>query len=71
MAIYKTYSPTLSEHEATVGRALDYARNYYFGEEEATEQAIGHARHVDTINGIGIYYDYAADYYFFTDESGE
>lgn len=62
------YDHILQDSEATEENALDFARGFVFGECTATEQTIGHYRHIDSINGIGVYYDYAADYYFFVDE---
>jgi len=69
MHTYNTYPPILPE--TTEEKALDFARGYWFGEDEAEPQEIRYANYIDTIDGVGIYYDYAADYYFFTDESGE
>ena len=40
-----------------------------WGEVETSEQTIKYHNYIDTINGVGIYYDFGADYYFFTDES--
>lgn len=49
--------------------ALDHARGFAFDEIDTTIDNIAFARHVATINGVGVYYDYGADYYFFTNES--
>ena len=49
--------------------AIDYARGMVWGECEATEQNIKYRDYIDTVDGIGVYYDFGADYYFFTDES--
>tara|TARA_R110000796_G_scaffold37533_1_gene94719 strand:- start:473 stop:691 length:219 start_codon:yes stop_codon:yes gene_type:complete len=49
--------------------AIDYARGMVWSECEATEQNIKYADHIDTVDGVGVYYDFGADYYFFTDES--
>ena len=48
--------------------ALDYARGMAWGEVETTEQKAYHSDHVQTIDGVGVWYNYGADYYFFTDE---
>ena len=51
--------------------AIDYARGMVWSECEATEQNIKYRDYIDTVNGVGVYYDFGADYYFFTDETGE
>ena len=51
--------------------ALDYASGMVWCEEEATEQEIYHSDLIETIDGVGVFYNYKADYYFFTDETGE
>jgi len=72
MAIYKTFDAILQGYEAeTEEAAIEYARGMVWSECEAIEQNIGHARHIDTVDSVGVYYDYAADYYFFTVESEE
>jgi len=70
MATYKAFDAILQNGE-TEAFAIEYARGVDWTETEATEQTIGHARYIDTIDGIGVFYNYAADYYFFTDETGE
>ena len=50
--------------------AIDYARGMVWSECEATEQTIGYRDYIDTVDGVGVYYDFGADYYFFTDETG-
>ena len=49
--------------------AIDYARGMVWSECEAAEQYIKYKDYIDTINGVGVYYDFGADYYFFTDET--
>ncbi len=68
MAIYQAFDAILEGSEATEENAIDFARGFVWCECESSEQSIGYAQHVETIDGIGIYYDYGADYYFFTDE---
>lgn len=63
------FDAILQGFEATESGALEYAACMCWGEVEAEPQSIGYANHIDTINGVGVYYDYAADYYFFTDET--
>lgn len=66
---YNTIGPILQGEESTEENARDFALGFVWCEAEVIKQTIGHARYVDTVNGIEIYYDYAADYYFFcTDE---
>ena len=49
--------------------AVDYARGMVWSECATREQNIGHKDHIETVDGVGVYYDYASDYYFFTDET--
>lgn len=68
--LYKTYNVILDGHEApTVPDVIKYVQGMVWSEIETTEQNIMCDRYLDTVDGIGIYYDYGADYYFFTDES--
>jgi hypothetical protein len=47
--------------------ALDYARGIC-SDWETTEQPMPtYHRHIDTVNGIEVYYDFGADYYFFVE----
>ena len=66
----KVYDAILQNGE-TEKQALDYAGGMSWAECETSEQYIKYATHIDTIDGVGIYYDYGADYYFFTDETDE
>ena len=70
MATYKAFEPILQSGESQAD-AIEYARGLDWSEQEATEQTIGYAEYIDTIDGIGVYYDYGADYYFFTDETDD
>ncbi len=54
---------------STEQEALNHALGMVWGEVETSEQTIKYHNYIDTINGVGIYYDFGADYYFFTDES--
>ena len=56
---------------ASQQEALDYAKGMVWGEVETTEQDIYHSYPIETIDGVGVFYNYMADYYFFTDETGE
>ena len=67
MATYLTFEAILQNGE-TEQEALDYAAGMAWCEVECSEQTIGHARYIDTVEGVGVYYDYGADYYFFTEE---
>lgn len=72
MAFYQTYSAVLEGWQAESDEdALDYARGMVWSEIETTLDQIDHAMYIDTIDGVGVYYDYGADYYFFTDETGD
>ena len=53
---------------ATEEDALQYVRGMAWGEVESSEQDIAYKRHIEDIDGVGVWYDYGADYYFFTDE---
>lgn len=65
---FNTYPVILSGTQAICHNdALDWARGYCFGEEEPEELTIHYADHIDTVNGIDVWYDVGADYYFFTD----
>jgi hypothetical protein len=68
--LYNTYDAIIDGWQGEEA-ALDFARGYVWCEVEAKPDNIGHANHIDTIDGVGVYYDYAADYYFFTDETDE
>tara|TARA_R110000803_G_scaffold114577_1_gene183011 strand:- start:798 stop:1019 length:222 start_codon:yes stop_codon:yes gene_type:complete len=69
MAIEKVYDG-IYEGWHTNEEALDYARGLVWCEIEAKEQKIYHSDLIETIDGIGVFYNYMADYYFFTDETG-
>ena len=66
MTTYNTYNHILEGVEES--DAIECARQMVWSECEITEQTIAHAKHVETIDRVGVYYDYGADYYFFTDE---
>ena len=71
MTTYNTFDVILQGEEATEGNAYDVAQNMVWSEVGTTLDSIRCASYIDTVNGVGIYYDYAADYYFFTDETEE
>ena len=64
-ADYPNNSEDANDHE----EAIDYARGMCWGEVESSEQTISHYNHVETVQGVGVYYCYGTDSYFFTDES--
>ena len=70
MAIEKVYDATL-EGWHTQEEALDYARGMVWCEIETTEEEVHHSNLIETIEGVGVFYNYMADYYFFTDETEE
>ncbi len=65
----KVYDAILQGDDATEENAINYASGLVWCEVETSNQDIKYCDHIDTINGIGVYYDYGADYYFFTDET--
>ena len=68
----KTYNFILEHEYADEENAMDHAQSYCWSDCEVTEQdRPRHSNHIDTINGVGVWYDFGADYYFFTDEEGE
>jgi uncharacterized protein YdeI (YjbR/CyaY-like superfamily) len=69
MAIEKVYDTILQG--VTQKEALDYARGMVWCEVEATEQGVHDCYPIETIDGVGVFYNYKADYYFFTDETEE
>ena len=62
------YDATLEGYN-TQQDAIDYAHGMVWSECEATEQNIKYRDYIDTIDGVGVYYDFGANYYFFTDET--
>ena len=69
MAIEKVYDTILQG--VTQEEALDYARGMVWEEIETTKEKIYHSDFIETIEGVGVFYNYMADYYFFTDETEE
>jgi len=69
MAIEKVYDTILQG--VTQEEALDYARGMVWEEIETTKEKIYHSDFIETIEGVGVFYNYMADYYFFTDETDE
>ena len=65
----KFYDHILQGHEATEQNAYDAARGLDWQAIETKEQSLPNLRYIDTVNGVGIYYDFAGDYYVFTDEA--
>lgn len=57
--------------ESTQKNAIETAINFDFTEVGLKEGRYDfqHHKYIDTINGIGIYYNMTANYYFFTDEN--
>lgn len=67
MSIEKVYDTILQS--VTQEEALDYARGMVWEEIETTKEKIYHSDFIETIEGVGVFYNYMADYYFFTEES--
>ena len=61
----------LQGSEATEENAMDVARGLDWQEIETKEANYPNLSYVDTVNGVGIYYNYGTDDYYFTDESLE
>lgn len=71
MAIEQVYDAILQG--VTQEEALDYARGMVWDEIETREEELlsYHCYPIETIEGVGVFYNYMADYYFFTDETEE
>ncbi len=66
MSLYNTFDVCVDGNDETDETIRDWARGFVFGESEITlDQSIGYGRHLDTVDGIDIYYDFGGDYYFF------
>ena len=68
--LHKTFPTILEGHEASHIQACDYARGMDWSVLETDVQNIKawHYDHINTVNGVGVYYNFCADHYFFTDE---
>lgn len=60
---------TLDGHEATEENAYDAARGLDWQEIETSEGDYPYLNYVDTVNGVGIWYNYGHDAYYFSDET--
>jgi hypothetical protein len=70
MRMHRVYDATL-EGWHTEEEALDYARGIVWCEVETTKQEIPRSNLIETIDGVGVFFNYGSDYYFFTDETKE
>lgn len=61
----------LQGSDATKENAYDAARGLDWMEMETKEATYPYLNYIDTINGVGIWYNYGADSYYFTDEAIE
>jgi len=68
MTIANVYN-AIYEGWHTQEEALDYARGVVWCEVETTKEKIYHSDLIETIDGVGVFYNYMADYYFFTEEN--
>lgn len=59
----------LQGSEATEENAIQAAQGLDWQEIERHEGNYPHLRYVDTVNGVGIYYNMGSDNYYFTDET--
>jgi len=49
--------------------AIEWARGFDWCDCETSESVRPtHSRHIESVGGVGLWYDYGADYYFFEDE---
>jgi len=67
----KFFNYILQGHEATEENAYDAARGLDWSGIETQEGDYPYLQYVDTVNGVGIYYNYGSDDYYFTDETEE
>lgn len=67
----KFFDYILQGSDATEENAIDAARGLDWQEIEAEEADYPHLQYVDTVNGVGIWYNYGSDNYYFTDEVEE
>ena len=51
--------------------AKDCASGFDWSEIEIEENSYPYLSYIDTVNGVGIWYNYGCDSYYFTDESDE
>lgn len=65
----KFFDFILQGSEATEENAYSAARGLDWQEIEVTEANYPFLNYVDTVNGVGIWYNYGSDDYYFTDES--
>ena len=65
------FNHVLDGHEATEENAYNAARGLDWQEIETTEGDYPYLDYIDTVNGVGIWYNYGHDAYYFSDESGE
>ena len=67
----RLYDVILEADGYTKEDAIEYARGMVWNECEWRPGEIGYHQHIDTVQGVGVWYDYGANYYFFTDEDIE
>ena len=56
---------------ASETEAIETAQGLDWMEVETEENTYPYLRYVDTVNGVGIWYNSGCDSYYFTDESDE
>jgi len=67
----KYYNYVLQGHAATEENAYNAIRRLNWQEIRTDEADYPNMEYVDTVNGIGIYYNHGHDAYYFTDEPEE
>lgn len=66
------YDLILQGHEATEENAINLALcGAALSESEVIDQDIAYLRHVDTVNGVCVWYDFGSDYYCFSPDGDE
>ena len=67
----KFFNHILQGEDATKENAYLHARGLDWGEIETHEESFPYLTYIDSINGVGIYYNYGHDGYYFMDETIE
>jgi hypothetical protein len=65
----KFFNYILQGSDATEENAIQAANGLDWQEIEVSDEDFPNLQYVDTVNGVGIYYNYGHDAYYFTDES--
>ena len=63
------YNYSLEGHSATESEARNAALQLDWMEIDSSAGEYPFLRYIDTLNGVGIWYNYGSDSYYFTDEN--